>query len=92
MNDDRMLSTSTEYPGFEVGTWVSALIDILDDGVVRAKAGAVGHVVEMRRGFYPTIFWERSGGYCDGIPGEEIGALCGPGFAKTPATTPGIGR
>ncbi len=71
-----------------LGAWVIARAELKDDaGKVYAEPGHIGHVIDVRHGYCPTIAWERTGTVCDTDP-SEFEILCGPGFAKDEASTP----
>ncbi len=74
----------------KLGDIVQALVPIVDPETLHmhARVGGLGHVIELRAGYFPTPLWERSGTVCDASP-EEFKVLCGLDFATRPKTTPG---
>lgn len=64
-------------PLVELGSWVQAT-ELHNDGeVFYAVPGDVGHVIDCRPGYWPTVLWERTGLVTDVDP-DEFTVLCGP--------------
>lgn len=79
-----------------LGDWVLSvreISEVLGDGTkhFHAAAGSIGHVIDLRKGYLPTIFWESTATVYDAIQGAEFEFLCRADFARTPETTPGGG-
>lgn len=75
----------------QLGDWVQAVRDIYDvlpdsDGnrIRQAGRGSIGHVIERRLGYLPTIFWESTGAVSDCEPGHEFKRLGGADTGRFP--------
>jgi hypothetical protein len=80
----------------EIGDLVQATCAIeetVSDGtrIVYARLGSIGHVIDLRPGFLPTIFFESTNKVCDCEPGAEFKRLGGfnTGRYLAPQTTGG---
>ncbi len=77
-----------KYPWVKVGDWVLATAVVADEGRVCATPGTLGHVIDKRPGYLPTILWEKTKSVYDCIPGEDFEVVATADFAKRPETTP----
>lgn len=79
-----------------LGDWVMAL-GLLEeqapDGrtLKYATRGSIGHVIALRPGFFPTIYWESAKKVCD-CPCDELVLLCGAGGPENAAGGRGRSR
>lgn len=77
-------STQARLPPFAggvVGAWVIAVTSVYDEDFLCAKPGGIGHIIELRPGYLPTIYWERTKHVSDCEPELDFDVLCGPGGA-----------
>ena len=72
----------------KVGDWIIAVVLIEDrfpDGrrLVYATSGGVGHVIDLRPGYLPTIYFEATKTVCDCEPEAEFTVLCDADFGRS---------
>jgi hypothetical protein len=76
-----------EFPEVQCGDMVQMRCALYDEGVLVARKGDVGHVIDKQAGCWPTIRFDRTERICDASP-EEFEVLCDAGFAHDAKSTP----
>lgn len=71
------LAGMNDLPTAAIGTLVRALVDVLDPatGLLHARRGEFGVVIDLRPGYCPTVRWHGRGTVCDVEFGTDVVAV-----------------